>query len=76
MENTVNVNAPFPLTLAKQARVAAAINGISRAELIRRAVGEYLKRLTVDNENSPHWQSRPSEKANYQSEGAIENDDS
>lgn len=38
----VNVSAPFPIELEVEARIAAARQGISRSELVRRAVKEYL----------------------------------
>lgn len=45
MEPSVFVTAPFPTQLEKQARIEAAKRGVSRAELIRLAVSDYLQRL-------------------------------
>jgi metal-responsive CopG/Arc/MetJ family transcriptional regulator len=39
------VTAEFPGELAHQARIAAAVAGISRSELIRQAVAEYLEKM-------------------------------
>lgn len=45
-ETTSIVSAEFPNDLAWRARVAAALAGISRSELIRRATDEYIARTT------------------------------
>lgn len=44
-EGRINVTSPFPLDLDMEARIAAARLRITRAELVRRAVVEYLARL-------------------------------
>ncbi|GAB4446323.1 MAG: hypothetical protein Kow0031_29010 [Anaerolineae bacterium] len=44
-QSTVNVTAPMTPDLELRARLAAARRRISRAELIRQAVVEYLNRL-------------------------------
>ena len=41
----IYVTAPMPPELEQRARIAAAKQRISRAELIRQAVGEYLQRV-------------------------------
>ena len=41
----IYVTAPFPMPLERQARLEAAKQGISRAELVRQAVKDYLQRL-------------------------------
>jgi len=46
---TVPVTAPFPLELEHRARLEAARQSISRAELVRRAVIDYLERATNPN---------------------------
>lgn len=40
------ITVPFPVELEKQARIEAAIQGISRAKLVRNAVVDYLQRLS------------------------------
>lgn len=48
----INVSAPFPLRLERTARIVAARNGISRSELVRRAVEAYVaawKKKTVES---------------------------
>lgn len=45
MRQTIPVTAPMPLDLEYRARLAAATQRISRAELVRRAVVDYLERL-------------------------------
>jgi hypothetical protein len=45
MEQTIYVTTPFPPQLEYQARMEAAKQRISRAELVRLAVIDYLKRL-------------------------------
>jgi hypothetical protein len=57
----VTVTAEFPHQLARQARVAAALQGTSRSQLIRQAVSEYILQTAVagllgpgaDREESP-----------------------
>ena len=44
-QDTVIVTAPFPPGLAEAARIQAARLGISRSELIRLAVANYLEML-------------------------------
>lgn len=49
MEKKVFVTSPFPARLEHKARIEAARRRISRSEFVRRAVAEYLARLTADN---------------------------
>jgi hypothetical protein len=44
----VTVTAEFPHQLARRARVAAALQGTSRSELIRQAVDTFVEGLGVD----------------------------
>jgi metal-responsive CopG/Arc/MetJ family transcriptional regulator len=48
--NTTYVTAPMPPELARQARLTAARLEISRAELVRRAVTEFLRRAEAAEE--------------------------
>lgn len=43
----ISISAQFPTDLAQAARVEAARRNVSRAELIRKAVAEYLKLIPV-----------------------------
>jgi hypothetical protein len=44
-QTVIFVTAPFPAYLEKQARIEAAKQGVSRAQLVRLAVVEFLKKL-------------------------------
>jgi len=43
MQQTIYVTAPFPAQLEAAARIEAARRRISRAELVRQAVAEFLR---------------------------------
>lgn len=59
MTSEVFVNALFPKELEKQARITAAHLSISRGELVRRAVTDYLKRI----ETQPQKEGNREQKA-------------
>lgn len=44
---TILVPVHFPTTLAHQARIAAAVQGISRSEFVRRAVESRIRQMDV-----------------------------
>lgn len=48
IEKRVFMNSEVPHPLERQARIAAAHLGISRSELIRQALNEYLQRLKLE----------------------------
>ena len=50
MRDTINVTAPMPSELERQARIHASLLGISRSKLIRLALADYLERNPVDLE--------------------------
>jgi hypothetical protein len=60
----VTVTAEFPHQLARQARVAAALEGTSRSELIRKAVSDYVIQTAVAGLLGPgtHREEGPSER--------------
>ena len=63
MQKTIYVNAPMPPDLEQRARIEAARRRISRAELVRRAVAEFLQRASEGQPAQPvqgaqQWQPR------------------
>ena len=50
MLKTKIISTPMPGDLERKARITAAHVGISRAELVRRALVDYLERLTRSTE--------------------------
>jgi hypothetical protein len=55
MEKFVWLNAQVPRDFAIEARVAAAREDISKSELVRRAVAEYMKKTQGGNDNKQTW---------------------
>ena len=48
MKGKIMVSAEFPHILERKARIAAAVEGVSRSELIRRAVEKFVRDMGID----------------------------
>ena len=68
MEGKVIVAAEFPRRLEQHARIAAALEGVSRSELIRRAVNIYIEELGIAGLIATSWRNS---KAGGQAEGEV-----